>query len=377
MAIKVDHTSWRFTRTNGILMLFGIPFVAIGATFVGMILFRAGTVNGQAAGAGVRLLIAMFPMLFVFGGLGLMGFFRRFTVNNRTNTLTRQWGFFFIPFSSKVLRLEDEPSVNLQKELRTTSSHSSSGSSKKSYFVYPVRLRVAGPNVVIDEGRNMFRARQLAESLAKFIRAEMVDGSRGAAVIRSPEELDMCVGERLARDGIEPRCPRLPDFMSDRAYEVVHDGRTFTELRFPSLASRYLIPALIVVILLLSAGVYFAFQIHSALARSSGNLMSLMNFAFPVLVACAVAKYLFGAVVSTRILIAEDMVQVIQSVIGIPRRIVLDAREIEEINVDKGRLDLTTDRAFVNVLNRTRREEVKYCSDMLTYVLLLPYYEDC
>lgn len=377
MAISIDHTSWRFTRNNGILILFGIPFVAIGATIAGMILFRAGKVNGQAAGAGVRLLISLFPMLFVAIGLGLMGYFRRFTVNGRSKTLTKQWGLFFVPLSSKVIRLGDEPSVNLQKELRTTSSHSSSGgSSKRSYFVYPVRLKVTGATETIDEGKNMFKARQLAESLAKYARAEMVDGSRGAAVIRSPEELDMPVGERLAAQGIEPYDPPLPGFMEGRVGEVAQDRRTFIQLQFPSLAGRHVAASLVVVTLMLVAGSYSAYRVYSALTQSSGNWMVLANFAFPALVACALVKYLIGAVVSTRILIAEDMVQVVHSVLGIPWRTVLPARDIEEINVAKGRLDLTTDTAFVNVLNRAPHGEVEYCQAMLTYVLLLPYWEE-
>ncbi len=74
-------------------------------------------------------------------------------------------------------------------------------------------------------------------------------------------------------------------------------------------------------------------------------------------------------------LIAEDMVQVAYSYLGFPRRVVLDAQEIEEIDGDDGSLDLITDRMFLKVLWFQKEHEVKFCSEMLKHTFQQRYHD--
>jgi len=186
---------------GGVLMLFGLPFLATGLFVLGMGLGLIPVKNGPPV-----FIAVPFGALFALGG-GLLMFGRRGCVMDRAKGTIEYWSGILVPMFRKTHRIADLARVTLSKEIRR--------SDKSSYTVYPVRLVGADLKLNIGEAQRYEKSRQLAEQLAEFLQLPLADSSLGEEIVRAPEELNVPLKERLVREGEAP-LPEPPPGMQSR-----------------------------------------------------------------------------------------------------------------------------------------------------------------
>ncbi len=186
---------------GGLLMLFGIPFLAAG-------LFVIASGLGLLPGKDhMPALIAVpFGGIFALAG-SLIVFGRRGCTMDRSRGVIQYWSGLLAPMFRKTHRIEDIQQVTLTKEVRR--------SDRSSYTVYPVRLLGDGIKLEIGETQRYEKSRRLAEQLAEFLSLPLADSSSGEVVIREPEDLNTPLRERLVREGEEP-LPEPPAHLESR-----------------------------------------------------------------------------------------------------------------------------------------------------------------
>ena len=174
---------------GGCLTLFGIPFFLAGL-WVLLIGLGAGPV--PAAGGFLASAVAvLFGAIFMAVG-GLLIFGRSGLIIDRRENRVVQWQGLLVPLRRTIRPLDSFDGVRLDcdREDKTTS--------------YPVRLMNGGDPaaaVTVEPPSDYQRARQSAETLARFVRKPLEDRSSGKPVIRDPDHLD----ESLRDAGAPPR----------------------------------------------------------------------------------------------------------------------------------------------------------------------------
>ncbi len=176
---------------GGCHTLFGIPFFLAGlwVLLIGLGLGQVPASGGFLASA-VAVLIGL-----IFTAVGAMLAFGRsgLIIDRRENRVV-QWQGFLIPLRRTVRPLDsfDGVRIDCTRINKTTT--------------YPVQLKREGDTagtITIESPSDCQRARQSAETLARFIRKPLEDRSSGKPVIRDPDHLDESLRARVRRLGGE------------------------------------------------------------------------------------------------------------------------------------------------------------------------------
>ena len=175
---------------GGCLTLFGIPFFLAGL-WVLLIGFGAGPAPAaggflaSAAAVVVGVIFMTVGGILIFGRSGLI-------IDRRENRVVR-WQGLLVPLRRTVRPLDSFDGVRLDRNRE--------GETKS----YPVQLttRRGDPTgaMAVEEPTDYQRARQTAETLARFIRKPLEDRSSGTPVIRDPDLLDESLRELVRRLG--------------------------------------------------------------------------------------------------------------------------------------------------------------------------------
>lgn len=190
-----------FRSGGGCIAFFGLPFLIVGVAVMTSPLW--GPMKDSKTGEAVPLLLVVpFGAVFATVGAALVLGRAGKTFDRRSGTVTTWWGLL-VPFKTTTRPLAEFASVSISKEIRR--------SKNSTYTVYPVRLASEkGKDVNIEEPRDMGKARQAAEEVAKFLDLRLVDSSMGQAVVREADELDESLRERAQRTGERPDMPEPP-----------------------------------------------------------------------------------------------------------------------------------------------------------------------
>ncbi len=174
---------------GGCLTLFGIPFFLAG---LWVLLIGVGAGPVPAAGGFLASAVAvLFGAIFMAVG-GLLIFGRSGLIIDRRENRVVQWHGLLVPLRRTIRPLDSFDGVRLDcdREDKKTS--------------YPVRLTNGGDPaaaVTVEQPSDYQRARQTAETLARFVRKPLEDRSSGKPVIRDPDHLDESLRARVRRLG--------------------------------------------------------------------------------------------------------------------------------------------------------------------------------
>ena len=197
---------------GGCLTLFGIPFFLAGL-WVLLIGLGAGPFPA-AGGFPASVAAVLFGLIFMAVG-GILIFGRSGLIIDRRENRVVRWQGLIVPLRRTVRPLDGFDGVRLDcnRDGKTTS--------------YPVHLTKGGDSagaMTVESPSDYQRARQTAETLARFIRKPLEDRSSGKSVIRDPERLDESFRDRVRRLGQEEGFfPPRPLPMRTRIEETV-DG---------------------------------------------------------------------------------------------------------------------------------------------------------
>ncbi len=221
---------------GGCIMLFGLPFFAVGV-------FMALNALG-VGGAGMeedtpQILFLIFGLVFGGVGAGLMFGRSGVVIDRATMKITKWWGLL-VPMKTTEYNLLDFDRVTISKENR--------GSGNSSRTVFPVKLAGGGEVGAFEYEApvDYQKARQVGEELARFLGRDIEDRSSGVTVHRSLKELDESVRDRMRRTRERVRLPGAPWEMKATIREEVEG--TVIELPPPGLKPVHLatiIPSLI------------------------------------------------------------------------------------------------------------------------------------
>ena len=221
---------------GGCMMLFGLPFFAVG---VFMALNALGVGGAEMEEDTPRILFLLFGLVFGGVGAGLMFGRAGITIDRTTMKITKWWGLL-VPMKVTEYNLVDFDRTTISKENR--------GSGNSSRTVFPVKL-AGGPGVDAFEYQaptDYQEARRLAEELARFLGHDIEDSSSGKPVHRPLDELDESVRDRMRRTRERVRLPGAPWEMKATIREEAEG--TVIELPPPGLKPAQLaaiIPALV------------------------------------------------------------------------------------------------------------------------------------
>ena len=296
-----------------------------------------------------------FLSIFVWVGIALLGAFRRVVVDGTNRTASTQWGVF-LPFSTKHYDLGDAKAVSISQEMRT----SGSGSDRRSYIIYPVRLEGVRSakvdpdngskdgldNLTLTETKDFVLARRDAERAAKLLALAVEDRTGETVSRREYDELDLSLVQRYRRDNVG--VPSPPHHRTNSRIEVVNHG-TKKEFWLP-VRRRYLLSLFFSPFFLV--WVYYFFNIsfdmvNEILGPYLGNHAQWKLLAALVCVALSwslrrdvVTVDREAVEVDTRLLLLSWKVR------GTRRFLVSD---LEEMNLDKEALILLSDVAQVQI----------------------------
>jgi hypothetical protein len=344
----------------------GLFFIVGGLT--------ADEINNAPPAWYVRLGFCLFALLFILVGLVAIGFFKKTSINRRLGSLTRKKGVFFAS-SEKTEDISGVSSVILSKEIRvreTSDSH-------RTRTYYPIKLKVSDHEEFVAETTgDAIHARRTAEGLATFLNLQMIDRSREETVTRNPDELNMGIAERWIRNGEKAEYPECPDSMNNRVKDLRSERETFTSLYFPSMASQCPKAAPIwvsVMMALLGLIVYLVWPNTPSQDLGEFARMLLSNaFSFWVIVLALlflfVAYTIIEGLVAKEIRLNPKCIFILHTFLGITRTTRVECSELEEIDLDEDALTFITDRKRIKVIVKGRSEEVIFCANMITYVLL-------
>ena len=355
-------------------------------------------------------------LVFLIAGLGMLGGFRRVVVDAGTRTASIQWGILR-PFSTKLYALNETEIVKINKEVRVSSSNSSSGSGSSKTIVYPVRLigvNRQGPisnrekkkalakknqsdtvsglakklggeliqdtlelaqqrakdgieNIIVSESRDPIRARSNAERLAKLLGLALEDHVGETVSRREHDELDQSLRERLRKSQSVPKVAAT-GYTGKRLKISDHGGDK--EYRFSFTNNWYSI------IIVAAAPLFIFFTIDEPIRIVNDLLNSHFgNYAQPVatglvaIVVLALLVFCFGAY-----LISADRhrVDVNMQFLGItiaPRRRLL-VSELEEVILDSNAIVFISDTKRVRIKTGSLSDDdVQYLHDSILFTI--------
>ncbi len=170
---------------------------------------RVPTVLGVfilAWGAGFWIELGPGPgLVFAACGLLVLGFRVVCRADSSSDEIRRLWSLFGLPLLTlQRTALASVRAVELRRELRR-----SGGRRNSSYEVFPVS--VAGePPLPLREPRDFGKARVFAEQVARSLNLPLHDYSTGRLRKRAPDDHELTLGQRLRRQGAQPRQPVVP-----------------------------------------------------------------------------------------------------------------------------------------------------------------------
>lgn len=259
---------------GGCLALFGLPFLCSGLSVMLLPFFNFG--GGQSA---PWIFCIPFGAIFVTVGFGLVFGKSKISIDRRMG-LIRSVKSAIVTFKSEELDLKQFNMVVINQEVRS--------SGKSSYTVYPVRI--AGENIIFDleEPRVYAEARMAAEKIAKFAGFSMKDSCGGNEIIRTVEELDETIRDRMRKLGEDINIPPVPEH-TKLEYDV--GEREFMVTMPPSGCLFFtILPALVGVGM--SYGFYrFALAIIRDVRELSQYKVYILGACFIPLLAAVVAFY--------------------------------------------------------------------------------------
>ena len=328
--------------------------------------------------------VGLWLFLFVFGvvGLGLFGGFRRVVVDGQARTALKQWGVFR-PFSTRHYALSETRTVSIHQEVRTSGSghrSTNSGSRRRKYTVYPVRLvgvKREGPisdrdkkkllaaaalgknvegefaqqllkglqtqakddieNLVISDLRDPVRARRDAERIAKLLGLAIEDRVGETTSRREYNELDQSLIERLRENNTELTDPAT--LSRSNKIQVVDQGAG-NEYRIP-VANRWVRLAMIV-----AGASFFVFRVYKF-----GGLGDHAQEFLVAMIAVVVSVLVFLRYGKHVITVDLHRIAVDTRLMGIkiyPGRGLL-ASDLEEIIRDKKSISLVSDTQRIRI----------------------------
>jgi hypothetical protein len=202
-----DPDRYAVKRGGGCLMLFGLPFFAIGLGCIVLgVMAALGKLTSEGGEGPPFFVIIPFGLIFAAAGAGLMFGRAGIVIDKRSGTVTKWWGLL-VPFKSTTFPVDKVKVVTITSEVRT--SHSSKGGSR-SYTVYPVRLVGPSKPLVVEEPRDSDKARRRAEEVAKFLDLGIEDSSSGKKIVREAGTLDESLRDRYRREGRPRERPAEP-----------------------------------------------------------------------------------------------------------------------------------------------------------------------
>lgn len=158
----------------------------------------------------------------IFVGLLLMLWNSGLSMDKGEGAIKKWWGFQApltkarVVLGSKSYSMDLFTNVKISKEVRRSSSSTSTGSGSSSYTVYPVRIKGSADSLLVQEPRNYKKARKQAETIAKFLNVDMVDKSTGKAIVRKAGTLDESIRDRARRTEEHVELPFTPSMMKTR-----------------------------------------------------------------------------------------------------------------------------------------------------------------
>lgn len=206
-------------------LLFALPFLVFGV-FAGV----RGSMSEVKDEAG-KWAIPVFSTVFCLTAFGIGTGRRGVALDRAAREVTTWWGFVR-PWRTRARSLDEFEVIRLDREVRR--------SNNSSYTVFPVRLstpehRKRG-SVAFAAPRKYAPARELAETIAKFLDLPLEDASSGTPVRRDPETLDESVRERFERTGERVDVPPPPPDM--RSTVEFTPGRAVIEIPAAGLLTR-------------------------------------------------------------------------------------------------------------------------------------------
>jgi hypothetical protein len=176
---------------GGCLTVFGIPFFLSGL-WVLLIGIGVGPIPA-AGGLPASAVAVLFGIIFMAVGVVLI-FGRSGLIIDRRENRVIQWQGLLVPLRRTVQPLDSFDGVRLDCNREDKAKS------------YPVQLKKSGDPagaITVEQPADYPRARQTAETLARFIRKPLEDLSSGKSVIRAPDLLDESLRERVRRLGEE------------------------------------------------------------------------------------------------------------------------------------------------------------------------------
>lgn len=372
MDMSMNRPVWK-KRFISRWCVLGIPFLLMGAIALFIVVTRHST-NGVIPDDSDPIGFSVVPwVLFVLGAV-FITVFRRVVIDKQANTIALQWGII-IPLKSTHYSLKDIQGVKLSRESRSTGRVGSASSS--SITVYPVRLMVKENNLLINEPRNIIKARSLAEEIAKFIAAPLHDKSHDNLVIRQASELDQSA---VRRENLNC-APKIPKSMTQ--YISVSNrvnGIPVCDIKLPAVGRRYswinpvagaVLVASIAVIASQCIGVNFdnlAFDLSAIIF----NPLTIV----PLFFAVAAYKVLKVTLPELNIIADKQWVVITKNVCGLKFHKRINSADIEELifcdhdnQWGTGSLLFITDKKQISVWLCQLAEELDVCRGMMLFVM--------
>lgn len=189
-----------FKTGGGCIAVFGLPFLLLGLFLTSTVVFSQLSPGAPKSSSQLEVI----PICAIFVIIGMVMVFGRakVAIDKRMQTI-RKWWSVIVPIRSKYFKLGDYDKVTLTSEVRR--------SKNSTYLVYLVKLVGPGGEVVIEETKDYQSQRRNAESLAKFTGFNLIDSTSGKEIVRTPEQLDETVRDRVRRTGKVTEVPPVPE----------------------------------------------------------------------------------------------------------------------------------------------------------------------
>lgn len=304
---------------GGCVSLIGLPIAFVGLLMLTIASGLSGLHStGQSAPSWVLGLIGL-PFLIV--GYCIVAFRSRLAIDRRTKTVSTGWTV--LPYGRrKEQSIERASHILLDK-------YTTGGKSQQTYY----RLSLIGPDqkqpIEVNSTPDRLKARQGAETLAKFLNLPIEDTSEGVTIRREVAELDRSVRDLWhARQAEEP-APPAPAQMKSRC-EQTSDGLRI-EIPPRVIAGRWVVAA-VALVLMFSASdlVLLPLQRGVQLPLPVLIISALFSLVFVGAILFALARLIPGR---TIVLADRSRLRVEQQYLLYRRAVELTVEEIEELFV--------------------------------------------
>ena len=189
-----------FKRGGGLLILFGLPFLAGGVA--ALLDEPLGLLKGSQPDVGEVIAELAFGSIFTTIGLAFIFGRASIVIDRSCGEAVKTWGML-VPFSKRRYALSAFDIVTIERRVVRTQ--------KRTRVIYPVALAGADTQLAIAQPGNLNKARQLSEQLGKFLDLGVRDASSGTVIEREAGRLDESIRERVRRMDEQLTWPTRPD----------------------------------------------------------------------------------------------------------------------------------------------------------------------